>query len=134
VIEVGTSLSGDRVVRILERLGVTRGLLETIVCDNGPEFVSRALDAWAHHRGVALLFIRLGRPVENCYFEDFDGKLREECLNEHWLLSLADARAKIENWREEYNTARPHSGLAQSTPVEFAQQKELASTRTRLSA
>lgn len=136
VIEVDTSLSGERVVRVLDRVAITRGLPTSIVCDNGPEFVSRALDEWAHRRGVALLFIRPGHPVENCYVESFNGKLRDECLNQHWFLSLADARLKIEAWREEYNTARPHRGLAQSTPLEFAGriQRELASTSTRLSA
>jgi putative transposase len=136
VIEVDTSLSGERVVRVLDRIAITRGLPTSIVCDNGPEFVSRALDEWAHRRGVALLFIRPGHPVENCYIESFNGKLRDECLNQHWFLSLTDARVKIESWREEYNTARPHSGLAQLTPLEFAQQiqGELASTSTRLSA
>ena len=136
VIEVDTSLSGERVVRVMDRVAITRGLPPSIVCDNGPEFVSRALDEWAHRRGVALLFIRPGHPVENCYVESFNGKLRDECLNQHWFLSLADARLKIEAWREEYNTARPHRGLAQSTPLEFAGriQRELASTSTRLSA
>jgi putative transposase len=136
VIEVDTSLSGERVVRVLDRVAITRGLPASIVCDNGPEFVSRALDEWAHRRGVALLFIQPGHPVENCYIESFNGKFRDECLNQHWFLSLADAQTKIEGWREEYNTARPHSGLAQSTPTEFARriQRELGSTPTRLSA
>jgi putative transposase len=136
VIEVDTSLSGERIVRVLDRVAITRGLPTSIVCDNGPEFVSRALDEWAHRRGVALLFIRPGHPVENCYIESFNGKLRDECLNQHWFLSLADARTRIETWRDEYNTARPHRGLAQSTPLEFARriENDVASQPTRLSA
>jgi putative transposase len=130
VIEVDTSLSGERVVRILERLAVTRGLPQAIVCDNGPEFISRALDAWAHQHGVALLFIRPGHPVENCYIESFNGRLRDECLNQHWFLSLADARRTIEGWRDTYNSARPHSGLAGCTPLEFARQMHPAVAST----
>jgi putative transposase len=137
VIEVDTSLSGERVVRILNQLVATRGRPQTLVCDNGPEFQSRALDAWAHQQQVAIHFIRPGHPVENCYIESFNGRLRDECLNQHWFLSLRDARRTIERWRIEYNTARPHGGLAQSTPLEFANRFQLdvpSTTRIRLSA
>lgn len=96
VIDVDTSLPGARVVQVLERLAVTRGVPATIVVDNGPEFAGRALDAWAHQRGVALQFIRPGKPVENAYIESFNGRLRDECLNVHWFLSLADARRQID--------------------------------------
>jgi putative transposase len=87
----------------------------------GPEFAGRALDAWAYARGVTLCFIRPGKPVENAYIESFNGKFRDECLNEHWFISLADAKAAIEAWRVDYNTVRPHSSLAQRTPEQFAQ-------------
>lgn len=124
VIEVDTSLPGARVVQALEQLAITRGLPPAISVDNGPEFAGRALDEWAHRRGVALQFIRPGKPVENAYIESFNGRLRDECLNAHWFLSLADARRQIEAWRVTYNGARPHSGLAGRTPAEFAAEHE----------
>lgn len=132
-IEVDVSLGSDRVVRVLEELRMARGLPERIVLDNGPEFQSKALDAWAHQRGVRLEFIRPGKPVENAYIESFNGRLRDECLNQHWFLSLADARRTIESWRVSYNTARPHRGLGGLTPSEFAEQFEEENTK-RLSA
>lgn len=132
-IEVDLSLGSDRVVAVLERLAATRGLPRTIVVDNGPEFQSRALDAWAHHRHVQLQFIRPGKPVENAFIESFNGKLRDECLNQHWFLSLSDARRTIEAWRISYNTARPHRALGTLTPTQFAQQFQPLNT-TRLSA
>jgi putative transposase len=119
-IEVDTSLSGERVTRVLDRLAHTRGLPECIVCDNGSEFTSQALDQWAHAHRVLLHFIAPGKPVQNCYIESFNGRLRDECLNESWFVSLADARATIEQWRRDYNETRPHSGLAGCTPLEFA--------------
>jgi putative transposase len=119
-IEVDFSLPGERVVRVLEQLAVTRGLPRAIVLDNGPEFAGQTLDQWAHRRGVALHFIAPGKPVQNAFAESFNGRLRDECLNEHWFLSLADARETIEAWRVDYNVARPHSGLANRTPSEFA--------------
>lgn len=119
-IEVDTSLPGLRVIRVLERLAATRGLPGGIVCDNGPEFAGHALDAWAHHRGLKLLFIEPGKPVQNAYAESFNGRLRDECLNEHWFTSLADARSRIERWRQDYNAVRPHSSLDDRTPAAFA--------------
>ncbi len=106
---------------VLERLAITRALPEGIILDNGPEFQSRSLDAWAHQRGVSLSFIRPGKPVENAFIESFNGRLRDECLNQHWFLSLSDARRTIESWRQSYNTARPHCGLHHLTPTEFAE-------------
>lgn len=122
-IEVDTSLTGERVVRVLTRLATTRGLPQTIVCDNGPEFRSVALDQWAHASGVVLHFIDPGKPVQNAYIESFNGRLRDECLNSHWFVSLDDARATIAHWRDDYNGARPHSGLAGCTPLEFAKRQ-----------
>lgn len=86
VIEVDTSLTGQRVVRVLEWLAEVRGLPEAIRVDNGPEFISKAMDEWAYRRNVKLDFIRPGKPVENCYVESFNGKLREECLNENYFV------------------------------------------------
>lgn len=119
-IEVEFSLTGERVARVLERLAATRGLPTTIVCDNGPEFQSLALDQWAHRRCVALHFIEPGRPVQNAFAESFNGRLRDECLNESWFVSLPDAQRTIEAWRIDYNEVRPHSGLANRTPAAFA--------------
>ena len=119
-IEVDTSLTGARVVRLLERLGEAQGTPERIVVDNGPEFTSKALDTWAYTHKVDLAFIKPGRPMENGYIESFNGKFRDECLNSHWFISLPDARQMIEAWRCDYNEARPHSALGQLTPADFA--------------
>jgi putative transposase len=119
-IEVDRSLPGLRVARVLDRLHATIGLPQSIVVDNGPEFAGRTLDAWAYARGVTLRFIRPGKPIENAYVESFNGKFRDECLNEHWFVSLADAKAAIEVWRVDYNTVRPHSSLDGATPNQFA--------------
>ena len=134
VLEVDLSLGAERVVAILEQLAGSRGLPRTIVVDNGPEFQSRALDAWAFRRGVQLQFIRPGKPVENAFIESFNGRVRDECLNQHWFLSLPDARRRIETWRIEYNTARPHKGLGRITPEEFAARFEERDQPERLSA
>jgi len=125
-IEVDTSLPGERVVQVLEQLAATRGLPQAIVCDNGPEFRGEALDQWADRRGIALQFIQPGKPIQNAFAESFNGRLRDECLNESWFVSLADAQQTIEAWRIDYNVVRPHSGLADRTPEEFA--KELLLT------
>lgn len=124
-IEIDTSLPGERVVRVLERLAGTRGLPHGIVCDNGPEFAGQVLDQWAHRRGVALLFIQPGKPVQNAFAESFNGRLRDECLNATWFWTLAEAQSTIEQWRVEYNEARPHSGLADVPPAVFAKQFRL---------
>jgi putative transposase len=120
VIEVDVSLPGARVVRVLEQLAQVRGLPKAIVCDNGPEFAGQALDQWAHRHGITLEFIEPGKPVQNAYIESFNGRFRDECLNESWFVSLGDAQRTIEAWRLDYNEARPHSGLADRTPAEFA--------------
>jgi len=119
VLEVDTSLPGARVVTALERLAELRGLPGSITVDHGPEFESQVLDAWAYKRAVRLAFIRPGKPVDNCYIESFNGRLRDECLNEHWFMSMQHARSTIEAWRVEYNTERPHSSLDDQTPEEF---------------
>ncbi len=119
-IDVGRSIPGVRVVRVLERLRAQRGLPAAIVIDNGPEFAGRVLDTWAYGAGVQLQFIRPGKPIENAFVESFNGKFRDECLNEHWFLNLAHAIATIERWRVDYNTVRPHSSLGNRTPDQFA--------------
>jgi len=118
-IEVDTSIGGARVVNTLERLADIRGLPEAITVDNGPEFAGKALDEWAYRKGIKLNFIRPGKPVENAYIESFNGKLRDECLNQSWFISLKDAREAIEAWRIDYNEFRPHSSLGDLSPLEY---------------
>lgn len=120
-LEVDVGLSGARVTQVLERLAQTRGLPRSVVVDNGPEFAGQALDQWAHQHGITLDFIQPGKPVQNAFVESFNGRLRDECLNEQWFLTLADARQAIEAWRREYNEVRPHSALGHQTPREFAE-------------
>lgn len=122
-IDVAHSIPGERVAAVLDRAGLVRGFPRSIVCDNGPEFTSRVLDQWAHERGIELSFIRPGKPVENAFAESFNGTFREECLNEHWFLSLREARREIETWRIDYNRVRPHSSLENLTPAEFAEKE-----------
>lgn len=119
-IEVDTSLSGARMARVLDRVIDERGVGPVeIVMDNGPEMTSKALDQWAYERGVQLRFIQPGKPQQNGFIESFNGKFRDECLNEHWFLSLYEAREKVEAWRLEYNRERPHSSLGNQTPDAF---------------
>jgi len=119
-IEVDTSLSGVRVARVLDRVIEEReGMPVEITLDNGPELTSWALDQWAYEPGVRLRFIEPGKPVQNAYIESFNGRLRDECLNEHWFLSLAHARRIAEEWTQDYNQNRPHSSLGNLTPEEF---------------
>jgi len=125
-IEVDTSLPGTRVAQTLDRLAELRGLPMSITVDHGPEFESQVLDAWAYRRGVRLAFIRPGKPVENAYIESFNGRFRDECLNEHWFINMAHARAVIECWRVEYNTERPHGALGYLTPQQYAHAKQEA--------
>jgi putative transposase len=119
-IEVDTSLLGKRVVSVLDRLAQRRGLPQSVTVDNGPEFISKALDEWAYRRQLQLRFIEPGKPQQNAYIESFNGKFRDECLNEHWFLSMRHARQVIAAWREEYNSERPHSSLSYLTPSSFA--------------
>jgi putative transposase len=119
-IELDTSLPGLRVVQVLGRVEQERGLPEAIQVDNGPEFISRVVDQWAYANGVALHFIDPGKPVQNAFIESFNGKFRDECLNQNWYTSLEDARRIIEAWRVDYNTVRPHSSLGYQAPEEYA--------------
>jgi putative transposase len=119
-IEVDTSLPGVRVVRVLERLAAAGRRPLHVVVDNGPEFVSKAVDQWAARSGVNLRFIDPGKPMQNGYIESFNGKFRDECLSQHWFISLEEARSVSEGWRMDYNERRPHRSLQQQTPAEFA--------------
>ena len=121
--EVDTSINGNRVCGVLERIAWFKGMPEMITVDNGPEFIGKALDAWAHRHGVKLVFNRPGKPVDNTYIESFNGRLRDECLNVNWFLSLDHAREVIGQWQEDYNSIRPHSSLGRLTPEEFLVQQ-----------
>jgi putative transposase len=121
VIEVSDRLGGQKLVEILMQVVQEKGLPKTIRVDNGPEFTSKILDQWAYLNGVELDFIRPGKPTDNALIEAFNGRFRQECLNESWFLSLEDAREKVEEWRQHYNLERPHGALGNRPPVEFAE-------------
>lgn len=119
-IGVGTCYKGYDVVLTLERAVALYGLPKVIKVDNGPEFTSRELDLWVYSNKVRLEYSRPGKPTDNAFIESFNSKVRQECLNQHWFLSLEDAKAKIEVWRDDYNNCRPHSSLNYQTPTEFS--------------
>ena len=120
------SIKAAKVVEIMDRLMIQRGIPQRIQTDNGSEFASKALDRWAYDNSVTLDFSRPGKPTDNPFIESFNGSFRDECLNIHWFLSLEDAREKIEEWRWDYNNERPHWALGDKPPRAFAQQFERA--------
>ena len=126
-IEVERAISGHGVARVLDRLALTRGLPKVIRTDNGKEFCGRAMVTWAHQRGIGLRLIEPGKPNQNAYVESFNGRFRDECLNEHWFTSLPHARAVIGAWHREYNEERPKRSLGGLTPAAYA--KQLAENR-----
>jgi putative transposase len=119
-IEADFSLTGERVVTTLEGLQQTIGAPARLAIDNGPEFISKALDTWAYRNGVQLEFSRLGKPTDNAFAESFNARFRDECLNQHWFASLEEARQTIEAWRVDDNTERPHRSLGQQTPAAWS--------------
>jgi putative transposase len=119
-IEVATGICSRKVTRTLERIIGERGKPQALRCDNGPEFTSRHFLGWCEEQGITVIHIQPGKPMQNGHVESFNGRLRDECLNANWFVNLADARRKIERWRNEYNTERPHSSLDYRTPEEFA--------------
>ena len=116
------AIGGEHLVRILDGLCATRGYPKVIRTDNGKEFTGRAMLTWAHEKQVALRLIEPGKPNQNAYIESFNGRLRDECLNEHWFVSLTHARHVIEAWRREYNEERPKKALGGLTPATYARQ------------
>ncbi len=134
VIAADTSLPAARVIAVLDQLADRRGLPQSLVVDHGPEFISRALDLWAYRRGIELVFIRPGKPVENAYVESFHSRFRDECLSAQWFETPVDARIHIERWRQDYNEVRPHTSLDGRTPREFAESLKETDPITRLSA
>ena len=121
-IEVERAICGRMLTRVLERLLLSRGLPKVIRTDNGKEFCGKAMITWAHERGVELRLIEPGKPNQNAYVESFNGRLRDECLNEHWFTGLLQARTIIETWRREYNEERPKNALGGLTPAAYAKQ------------
>jgi putative transposase len=113
------SLPAVRIIRELDRIAQGRGYPTYLRVDNGPEFISKALDAWAYQHQVQLVFIDPGKPIQNAHVESFNGKVRDEFLNEHWFLSIAEAQVLGEAFRIDFNTVRPHSSLKNLTPEEF---------------
>lgn len=114
------SISGLRVTRELDQAIAERGLPKTIVSDNGTEFTSMAILKWVQEIGINWHYIAPGKPTQNAFIESFNGKLRDECLNETLFSSLAEAKQELAKWREDYNTCRPHSSISNLTPKEFA--------------
>ena len=111
--------NGERVTRILDWLVLTKGSPKVITSDNGTEFAGIALDRWAYNNNVRIDFIKPGKPIQNAFIESFNGRLRHECLNQHYFVTLTEAKKIIESWRMEYNTFRPHGSLNGRTPAEF---------------
>ncbi len=122
-IAVDYGISGQYVTRLLDRAALFRGYPAAVRTDNGPEFTCRAFIAWAQSHGVRHILIQPGRPMQNGYIESFNGKFRDECLNEHWFQTLQQARSEIAIWRQDYNEVRPHSSLGRMPPAEFAQRQ-----------
>ena len=119
-IAVDHGIGGEYVTRLLEQAGQFRGFPAALRTDQGPEFTSRAFMAWTHRRGVQHLLNDAGSPTQNAYIESFNGKFRDECLNEQWFETLAQARQEITRWRRDYNEVRPHSAIGRIPPAQFA--------------
>jgi putative transposase len=117
-----SSISGHYLCRVLDRACRFRGYPQAIRTDQGPEFTGKALDQWAYQHGVELKLIQAGKPTQNAFVESFNGKFRDECLNEHWFHSIEHARAILRQWRQDYNEHRPHSMLGYKTPAEVAEE------------
>ncbi len=122
-LHVGQRVRGMDVVRVLEQVVDDHGYPGSIRVDNGPEFISKDLGIWAYWNRVKLDFSRPGKPTDNAFIESFNARFRLECLNQHWFVTLDDALEKIEAWCMDYNEHRPHSGLDNMTPVEFARRR-----------
>ena len=124
-IAVDFGISGQYVTRLLDQAAIFRGYPLAVRTDNGPEFTSRAFFAWTTLHGIRHILIQPGRPMQNSYIESFNGKFRDECLNEQWFQSLPQARDCIAEWRKDYNEVRPHSSLGRIPPSQFAQKQRI---------
>ena len=114
-------ISGQYVTRLLDRAAIFRGYPLAVRTDNGPEFTCRAFMAWAQGHGIRHILIEPGRPMQNGYIESFNGRFRDECLNEHWFETLHQARSTIATWRQDYNEVRPHGSIGRMPPARFAE-------------
>jgi len=131
VLDVRFRYRGENVVATLDRVCAQIGYPKTIRVDQGSEFISRDMDLWAYQRGVTLDFSRPGKPTDNAFIESFNGRFRQECLNTHWFMSLADAREKVETWRRYYNEERPHSAIGNKSPIMLTKSGNAASPLSR---
>jgi putative transposase len=127
VIDPRFSYRGEDVVATLERVCAEVGYPGSIRVDQGSEFISRDLDLWAYKNEVTLDFSRPGKPTDNAFIEAFNGRLRAECLNTHWFLTLADAREKLEHWRRHYNEVRPHGAIGNKAPITLMNRRDATS-------
>ena len=127
VVDPRFSYRGEDVVATLERTCRLVGYPKTIRVDQGSEFISRDLDLWVYANDVIPNFSRPGKPTDNAFIEPFNGKLRTECLNAHWFLTLDDARSKMEEWRKDYNNVRPHSAIGNKPPISLMKGSSAAS-------
>jgi hypothetical protein len=121
-IAVDYGISGQYVTRLLDQAALFRGYPSAVRTDNGPEFTSRVFMAWAQRHGIRHILIEPGRPMQNGYIETFNGRFRDECLNEHWFETLHQARTEIAKWRQDYNEVRPHGSIGRIPPARFAEQ------------
>ncbi len=131
VLDVRFRYRGENVVATLDRVCAQIGYPKTIRVDQGSEFISRDMDLWAYQRGVTLDFSRPGKPTDNAFIESFNGRFRQECLNTHWFMSLADAREKVEAWRRYYNEERPHSAIGNKSSIMLTKSGNAASPLPR---
>ena len=127
-IEADYSLKSSRVIWILNHLVNRYGKPKKIRMDNGPEFIANIAEVWSRVNEISFAHIQPGKPTQNAYIESFNGKFRDECLNEHWFQNLAQARAEIARWRADYNEVRPHSSCGRMPPAKFAAQHRQSST------
>jgi len=129
---VDRSIPSRRVTAFIDEIALYEGYPKHIRTDNGPEFTSAHFHAWAAQRNITLWHTRPGKPSDNAFIESFNGKLRDECLNIHWFLSITHAQSTIEQWRTVYNKERPHSSLNNLTPYEFVKEHGMTHTNQLL--
>ncbi|OPY85631.1 MAG: IS2 transposase TnpB [Smithella sp. PtaU1.Bin162] len=127
-----SSIPGRRVTSFLDQCAVIHGYPQSIRVDNGPEFKGNHFQQWAQQRGIYIDYTEPGNPTDNAFIESFNGKFRDECLNEHWFMNIKHAQEIIENWRTEYNEVRPHSSLGNKTPYEFVKEHQFMLQEKRL--
>ena len=120
---VDFGMGAGYVTRLLDEAAVFRGYPKAVRTDNGPEFTAKAFLAWTQQRKIEHILIEPGCPTQNAYIESFNGSFRDECLNEHWFTSLAEARIEAARWRKDYNEVRPHSSIGPIPPAKFAAQR-----------